>query len=150
MIHGFNFGATGAVPAMRWLQLGYFRVVQNETSLISGRTTTVAVFGDAQFAPYFGNVIFSDLKSNGVAARTISATLSRNLSSYGHLTLHDQLQLGSFIVTASSGSSRFQKGTCVWASIDGRTFRQRIGATFRWLDSHSRYRASNGDGDVFR
>jgi len=93
LMHGFDFGASGGVPSWRWLRLGYFKVVQNTTASTSSRLRLSQYSATlVSLLQYSGNLMFTDLQFNGTASRTINASVGRDLLSYGHLTLHDQLQ----------------------------------------------------------
>jgi hypothetical protein len=94
--HGFNYGATGGLPRWRWLQLGYYRVVQNDTGSTSGRLHLSQYSATLMsLLQYSGSFMFSNFHFNGTSSRTINASVGRDFFSYGHLTLHDQLQFNS-------------------------------------------------------
>jgi hypothetical protein len=96
LTHGFNYGANGSIPAWKWLQMGYFRVVQNDTGSSAGRLSLSQYSATlVRLLQYSGNVTFSDFRSNGTPSRTINASVSRDFFSHGRLTLHDQLQFNS-------------------------------------------------------
>ena len=93
LMHGFDFGAIGSVPSWRWLQLGYFRVVQNTAASTSGRLQLSQYSATlVSLLQYSANVMFTDLQFNGASSRTINASAGRDFFSYGHLAVHDQLQ----------------------------------------------------------
>jgi hypothetical protein len=99
--HGFNYGASGVIPQTPWLHLGYFKVVQNDTTSSSpsgaaGRLSLTQYSATVvNLVEYSGSFMFSDHRFNGGTARTFNVTAGRNFSSWGYLTLQDQLQLGS-------------------------------------------------------
>jgi len=93
LMHGFDFGALGSVPSWRWLQLGYFKVAQDTTGSATGRLRLSQYSATlVSLLQYSGNLMFTDLQFNGTSSRTINASVGRDFFSYGHLTLHDQLQ----------------------------------------------------------
>jgi hypothetical protein len=96
VMHGFNYGAGGVIPQTPWLHLGYFRVAQNDTTSSLGRLSLAQYSATiVNLVEYSGSFMFSDHRFNGSTARTFNVTAGRNFSSWGYLTLQDQLQLGS-------------------------------------------------------
>ena len=95
-IRSFNYGATGSISAIPWMQMGYFRLVQNDKASHSGRLELTQYSATlVNLLQYSGSFMFSDLHFNNTAAHTINATVGRDFSSYGHLSVHDQLQLNT-------------------------------------------------------
>jgi len=96
VMHGFNYGATGSIPAWKWLQMSYFKAVQDDTGSSSGRLSLSQYSATlVSLLQYSGSVTLSDFRFNGAPSRTINASVGRDFFSYGRLTLHDQLQLNS-------------------------------------------------------
>jgi hypothetical protein len=96
VMHGFDYGAVGAPPSWRWLQLGYFKAVQDTTAPIPSRLRMSQYSATlVNLLQYSGSVMLSDFQFNGVSSRTINATAGRDFFSYGHLILHDQLQFST-------------------------------------------------------
>jgi hypothetical protein len=96
VMQGFNYGAMGGIPRWRWLQLGYFKVIQNDTGSTSGRLHLSQYSATlVNLLQYSGSFMFSNLHFNGTSSRTINASVGRDFFSYGRLTLHDQLQFNS-------------------------------------------------------
>jgi len=96
VMRGFNYGAMGSVPKWRWLQLSYFKTVQNDTGAMSGRlrlSQYSATF--MNLLQYSGSFMFSDFQVNKASFRTITSSVGRNFFAYGHLSFRDQLQFGS-------------------------------------------------------
>lgn len=91
LIHALDFGANGTVPAAPWLQLGYFRVIQNGMTS-SSRFRLSQYSASLASLQYSGSVMLSDIDFSTSRARTLNAMVSRNLTTWGQLTLHDQLQ----------------------------------------------------------
>ncbi|HET9220075.1 MAG TPA: hypothetical protein VFR18_24060 [Terriglobia bacterium] len=92
VLHAFDYGANGIIPAVPWLQLGYFRVIQNGQNAAS-RLRMSQYSATMASLQYSGSVMYSDLNFSTSRARTLNVMLSRNLTTWGQLTLHDQLEL---------------------------------------------------------
>ena len=96
VMHGFDYGAVGGVPSWRWLQLGYFKVVQNTAASTPSQLQLSQYSATlVNLLQYSGSLMFSDSQFNGTSSRTINASVGRDLFDYGHLILHDQLQFNS-------------------------------------------------------
>ncbi len=96
VMRSFNYGASGIVPTIQWLQLGYFKVVQNDTAFLSGRLKLSQYSATLlNMREYSGVLSLSDLQANGTTSRTLNVLVSRGFSSFGQLTAHDQLQWAS-------------------------------------------------------
>ncbi|HEX4997575.1 MAG TPA: hypothetical protein VFY29_05090 [Terriglobia bacterium] len=95
-IRAVNYGASGTVKAIPWLQMGYFRLVQNDTSSASGRLALSQYSATlVNLLQYSASFMFSDLRFNETRTHTINAIVGRDVSSYGHLSFHDQLQFNT-------------------------------------------------------
>jgi hypothetical protein len=95
-MHGFNYGAFGAVPTIPWMQLGYFRVVQTDTAFSSGRLEMSQYSATlVNVLQYSGSFMFTDMQFGNSPSRTIHAAVGRDFSSYGHFTVHDQIQFSN-------------------------------------------------------
>jgi len=96
VMHGFTYGASGAVPALAWLHFGYFRLVQNDAAAVLGRLELSQYSATVlNVREYSGIFMFSNLKTSGSPARTLNATVSRDFFQFGHLSVHDQLQFNT-------------------------------------------------------
>jgi hypothetical protein len=96
VMHGFNYGAMGGIPDWKWLKLGYFKTVQNDTGSSFGRLELSQYSATlVSLLQYSGSVMFSDFKFNGAPSRALNVSVGRDFFSYGHFNVHDQLQFHS-------------------------------------------------------